>query len=81
MLSKCTMMIASCINSPMLFLNIVIVVLTLSVYDKVEAYTYEDMDALLNHLFNTSRYNRNVRPVLNQTDAVKVGWEVTYFMY
>ncbi|XP_060594239.1 neuronal acetylcholine receptor subunit beta-3-like [Ruditapes philippinarum] len=34
--------------------------------------TYKEMDSLLGHLFDEKRYNTMLRPLLNQTDVIKV---------
>ncbi|XP_060587014.1 neuronal acetylcholine receptor subunit beta-3-like [Ruditapes philippinarum] len=37
--------------------------------------TYTEMDSLLGHLFNASRYNKFVRPLHNQTHVIKVNFK------
>ena len=34
--------------------------------------TYTDMNALLEHLFNATRYNKFLRPLENQSNIIKV---------
>ena len=41
-------------------------------------YQYADIDRLISHLFNESRYKNYIRPVLNQSQAVAVSTYVIY---
>jgi hypothetical protein len=42
--------------------------------------TYTEMDSLLGHLFNASRYNKFVRPLHNQTHVIKVCLRFTLYL-
>jgi hypothetical protein len=43
--------------------------------------TYKEMDSLLGHLFDEKRYNKMLRPLLNQTDVIKVSGSVFLFIH